>query len=193
MKATELLEAQHRTIEELFLRLEDGHSNVLHELADNLVAHMMVEQEIFYPAVSSVDPNSIAESFEEHATAEISLKRLLRTEGEEEPFNARLSVLKELVTRHVDEEEGDLFPDVEQDIAEDRLEKLGMEMKARFDEILAQGHRNVLPEGMDETTSDRALIGEVGEGQGRALRRGRTLGSESEATPDGRGTPSPHR
>src|SRR6185503_13008885 len=105
MKATELLESQHRTIEELFSRLEDGHSNVLHELADNLVAHMMVEQEIFYPAVSSVDPNAIAESFEEHAMAEISLKRLLRTEGEDEPFNARLSVLKELVTRHVDEEE----------------------------------------------------------------------------------------
>lgn len=178
MKATELLESQHRNIEDLFSRLEDGHSSVLDELADNIVAHMMIEQEIFYPAVSSVDPNAIAESFEEHAIAEISLKRLLRTEGEDEPFTARLGVLKELIARHVDEEEGDLFPDVEQDIAEDRLEKLGMEMKARFEEILEAGHRSVLPEGMDETTSDRALVGDTRAGTSRARTADRTRGSE---------------
>src|SRR5438046_460818 len=121
MKATELLETQHRKVEELFSKLEDGQSNVLEELANNLAAHMAIEQEIFYPAVSSINSSTIAESFEEHATAEMSLKRLLKAKPDDDSFSARLSVLKELVKHHVQEEEGELFPEVEEDMSEARL------------------------------------------------------------------------
>ena len=175
MKATELLETQHRKMEDLFSELEDGRSNLLEELANNLAAHMTIEQEIFYPAVSSINSSTIAESFEEHAIAEMSLKRLLNTKPEEESFSARLSVLKELVRLHVHEEEAELFPEVDQDLAEARLAELGEQMKARFDEAMDEGYERLLPGGFDETSSDRALTGDgTGRDEPARERAGRT-------------------
>ena len=70
MKATALLENQHRKVEALFKKLEGGRSNpatVLTELANSLVAHMAIEQNIFYPAAKEIDDELINESYEEHA------------------------------------------------------------------------------------------------------------------------------
>jgi len=38
-------------------------------LANNLAAHMAIEQNLFYPAVRDVDGRMVAESYEEHAIA----------------------------------------------------------------------------------------------------------------------------
>lgn len=156
MKATALLEEQHRKAEALFSKLESGDTGVLAELANALVAHMTIEQEIFYPAVRSIDTDKVTESFEEHAVAELALKRLLAADQNEETFPARVSVLQELVQRHIDEEESDLFPTVEAELSNDQLEILGEQMKWRFDEVLSEDDESKLPMGFDETSADRA-------------------------------------
>ena len=156
MKATALLEEQHRKAEALFSKLESGDAGVLAELANELVAHMTIEQEIFYPAVRSMDTEKVTESFEEHAVAELALKRLLAADQNEETFPARVSVLQELVQRHIDEEESDLFPTVEAELSNEQLETLGEQMKWRFDEVLAEDDEGKLPRGFDETSADRA-------------------------------------
>jgi len=156
MKATALLEEQHRKAEALFSKLESGDAGVLAELANELVAHMTIEQEIFYPAVRSIDTDRVTESFEEHAVAELALKRLLAADQNEETFPARVSVLQELVQRHIDDEESDLFPSVEAELSNEQLETLGEQMKWRFDEVLAEDDEGKLPRGFDETSADRA-------------------------------------
>ena len=157
MKATALLENQHRKVEALFKKLENGRSDpvaTLEELANSLAAHMAIEQEIFYPKVKELDSDVINESYEEHAVAELALKRLLMTDPAEEAFMARVTTLKELIEHHVQEEEEELFPTVEKKIDEDELNQLGKAMKARFDEVVEAGFAAAVPKGMAKTSSD---------------------------------------
>jgi hemerythrin-like domain-containing protein len=157
MKATSLLESQHRKVEALFKKLEGGRSDpttVLEELANSLAAHMAIEQEIFYPRIKEAESDLINESYEEHAVAELALKRLLMTDQEEESFQARVTTLKELIQHHVEEEENELFPKVEKAIDEDELAQLGKTMKSRFDEVFAAGFAAAVPKGMAKTSSD---------------------------------------
>ncbi len=46
-----------------------------------------------------------------------------------------MKVLKELIEHHVEEEEGELFPEVEKAIDSDELEALGTQMEARFQDV----------------------------------------------------------
>lgn len=162
MKATSLLEKQHRKVESLFKQLESGKSEpapLLAELANELVAHMAIEQESFYPAVRQVKEDLILESYEEHAIAELALKRLLSTDPEDISFKARVTTLKELIQHHVEEEEEELFPKVEKAIDEKRLTELGNELEAEFEQRLAEGYEALLPAGYKKTSADKASHG----------------------------------
>jgi len=157
MNATSLLERQHRKVEALFKKLEGGRSDpatVLEELANSLAAHMAIEQEIFYPAIREVDSDVVNESYEEHSLAEVALKRLLATDPEDEMFHARVTALKELIEHHVEEEEQELFPEVEKALGEDTLGALGKTMKKMFDEVFAAGFEAAVPRGMAKTSAD---------------------------------------
>jgi iron-sulfur cluster repair protein YtfE (RIC family) len=159
MKATDLLESQHRKVEALFEKLTGGRSEpapLLEELAANLGAHMAIEQELFYPAVKQVDPELVNESFEEHAIAELALKRLLATDPEDEAFAARVVALKELIEHHVEEEESELFPAVEKEAEAETLSELGKRMKARFEEAYDAGFEAAVPKGLSKTSADVA-------------------------------------
>ena len=157
MKATTLLEKQHRKVEAIFKKLEAGkgaHAELLAELANDLAAHMTIEQELFYPAIQGVDPDVVAESYEEHAVAELALKRLVATSPRAEEWKARVVVLRELIEHHVEEEETDLFPMVEKKLALEHLNELGKQMKSRFQEVVEAGFEAALPEGFEETSAD---------------------------------------
>jgi hemerythrin-like domain-containing protein len=151
MKATALLKQQHREVESIFETLEkgadDAASQVL-ELANNLAAHMAIEQDLFYPAVRDIDGRMVAESYEEHAIAELALKRLLATAGDDPSFAPKVTALKELIEHHVEEEEEELFPNVEDTMDAEQLEALGDEMSTAFDEAMATGYESLLPEGL---------------------------------------------
>lgn len=160
MKATSLLEKQHRKVEGIFKKLENGSSDaepLLTELANDLAAHMAIEQEIFYPAIREVDEDLFLEAYEEHSLAEVSLKRLLGTDPEDESFQARVTATKELIRHHVEEEEGEMFPKVEAALGEDRLTELGKLMKARFQEVQAAGFEAAVPKGFAKTSADVAM------------------------------------
>ncbi len=157
MKATALLQSQHRKVEALLKKLESGRSEagpLLEDLADNLAAHMAIEQELFYPRVKEVDADLVNESYEEHSVAELALKRLLATDPEDDSFSARVTTLKELIEHHVEEEEQELFPSVEEQIDEDELAQLGKIMKARFDEVCEGGFEAAVPKGWARTSAD---------------------------------------
>jgi hemerythrin superfamily protein len=159
MKATELLTQQHKKVKAAFKRLEGGRGDaraILEELATDLAAHMVIEHELFYPRVRSLDERMVQESFEEHALAELALKRLLSTDPEEPGFRAKVTAVKELVEHHADEEEEDLFPKVDEALDEAEHRELGKTMKARFGEAQAEGYGQLFPRGMAKTLADGA-------------------------------------
>jgi iron-sulfur cluster repair protein YtfE (RIC family) len=157
VEATKLLIKQHRKVQSLFRKLarKNGDAEaLLTELANDLAAHMAIEQDLFYPAVQQIDDKLVLESYEEHALAEVALKRLLATNPDDDAFLARVTALKELIEHHVKEEEEDLFPKVEKKLESERLRALGKEMQTRFDEVVEQGYEAALPKGFGKTSSD---------------------------------------
>ncbi len=148
MKATTLLERQHRKVEAILKKLESGRagaSELLQELANDLAAHMAIEQEIFYPAVR-----------EEHAIAELALKRLLSVSPTAPTFAARVTALKDLIEHHVEEEEEELFPKVEKKMDSDELKELGNRMKVAFEQASRRGFESLVPKTMATTSADLA-------------------------------------
>ena len=157
MKATALLKKQHRKVEGMFATLEKRKgdpSAILAQLANDLAAHMTIEQTIFYPAVRKLDAEMVSESYEEHAIAELALKRLLDTAPDDETFVAKVTALKELVLHHVEEEEKELFPAVENEVDNESLEALGTQLLRAFEAATTQGYASLLPEGF-ATSADR--------------------------------------
>jgi hemerythrin superfamily protein len=151
--ATDLLVHQHRLVEGLFERLESskkGFDGTLRELADDLAAHISIEEHLFYPAVRQVNPDLILEGLEEHAMGRFALRRLLGTRATDKELKARLEALKELMTNHHHEEEHDLFPAVRRLMSDVALKKLGAKMQALFARNLKIGHQAVLATFDDE-------------------------------------------
>jgi hemerythrin superfamily protein len=148
--ATALLKTQHKKVKTILTKLEGGRSEaqpLLDELARDLPAHMQIEQELFYPAIRKLDEDLVLESFEEHAVAEIALKRLLSTPSEDPTFKAKATTLKELIMHHVKEEEDELFPKVDKKMPVAENQGLGRRMKEMFEEASQQSIDPMIPKG----------------------------------------------
>lgn len=139
MNAIDLLLKQHRQTKEALEKICEGEldETEMRLAADELVAHMVIEEHVFYPRVRALDPSVIGESFEEHAVARFELARLMLAEGEEK--TARANVLKELVEHHIEEEEKELLPKVRAKIRGAELEALGERMEGMFERAVEAG------------------------------------------------------
>jgi iron-sulfur cluster repair protein YtfE (RIC family) len=141
MKATELLKDQHAEVKDLFRRLEkteDGtdRREILDTIAESLHGHMVIEEEIFYPAVrggvqSKKTEEMVPEAYEEHHVVKLLLAELPDIDPEDERFAAKMTVLEELIDHHVREEEKELFKAAEK-LGKPQLEQLAAEMCERL-------------------------------------------------------------
>ena len=150
--ALELLRAQHDAIEDLFARVAsadpDDRPSRLHELADLIVAHTSLEQDVFYPAVvREATADLLLDAVEDHADIDQQLADLLDLDPDSIAFRGYLTLLADDVRRHArDREEGELFPRVAALFDDDELADLAAEMHARLEEMqpsprqVAHGH-----------------------------------------------------
>jgi hemerythrin-like domain-containing protein len=169
MKATELLQKQHREIEALLERLrnagQDDEARIRKELADTLVAHTVIEERIFYPAVKEILPEEILEAYEEHGLADVQLGRLLAGKEGDETFEAKASVLSELVTRHIQREEAEVLRMADRELSDEQLDNLGLEMAAEFHRVFDAGFEKPL---------EKSIAATMPRIQGRIVRAKRT-------------------
>lgn len=147
MDAIEMLTAQHRQVDELFEEIESAKGEekrmLFIQLADMLAAHSVIEERHFYPMVRAKQTEELLdESLEEHLSVKRLLSDLLRMDLDDERYDAKISVLKEQVQHHVEEEEGELFPQVKKLFDADVLEGIGQEMTATMVELVDQEPRN---------------------------------------------------
>jgi iron-sulfur cluster repair protein YtfE (RIC family) len=153
MKATDLLKKQHEEVSALFKRIERAHgrdkTKLFDQLAANLVAHDAIEREIFYPACEKRMgmTDELGEAIAEHGLVEFGLHRADSARGEDS-FDYQLSVLKEIVEHHVEEEEEEFFPKVERALGAGRLEELGEQMEERFEAAMEEDFRRPLHENL---------------------------------------------
>ena len=149
MKATDLLKRQHKTVKALFKKIEKTEDarqrrRMLDEIAKSLEGHTVIEEEIFYPAVRGLESRKaeemVLEAFEEHHVVKLVLAELPRVNPEDERFEAKMTVLSELVEHHADEEEKEMFK-LAQKLGKDELEALGEQREERFEALRGQKRR----------------------------------------------------
>jgi hypothetical protein len=140
MNAIELLKRQHRRTKAALAKGCEGKLDrrEAKAAADELVAHMVIEEHVFYPRVRQLLPDIVAEAYEEHTVARFALARCLTARTSEET-KIRFLVLKELVGHHIEEEERELLPKVEKGLPRAELEALGNRMQTMFDRAVAAG------------------------------------------------------
>lgn len=112
----DLLHNDHETVAALFEQMTATESagqreRLLAQLKLELMAHSEAEDIVFYQPLKQVDEarGIVLEAAEEHRVVARLLGELERLSAENERWAARLTVLKELVEHHVEEEEGALF------------------------------------------------------------------------------------
>jgi hemerythrin superfamily protein len=147
MNAIDLLKKQHREVEELFDEFEEAGDHatktkerVCREISDNLAVHAEIEEKLFYPEAKQENTEEILrESVEEHLAMKRTLADIIESGPEDEQFDAKMSVLKEQVEHHVDEEEKELFPKVRKACSKEELEDLGGRMEKMAEELFEEG------------------------------------------------------
>ena len=144
MNAIELLTMQHKEVKGLFAKIEKASGQAKRELfekiADDLAIHATIEEKHFYPATKAARTKELLEeAVEEHLSVKRIVADLLEMDAGDAQFDAKISVLKEQVEHHVEEEEGELFPKVKKLLSAEDLEDLGVIMEDLAEELKEGG------------------------------------------------------
>ncbi|HEY0907150.1 MAG TPA: hemerythrin domain-containing protein [Methylophilus sp.] len=142
-----LLKQDHASVKKMFSQFEkcakrEDHSGKL-EIANTicveLLVHMLVEEEIFYPAARQVihDDDMLNEANVEHASAKDLIAQIQATDPTDALYDAKIKVLSEYILHHVKEEETELFPRVRATRQLD-LKQMATLLTARRKALMAQ-------------------------------------------------------
>jgi len=134
----DLLKEDHDRVKSLFEKVkanEDGNNKeTFLKIKQELELHTHVEEQIFYPHLlenGNEDLQDIVrEGLEEHGQVKTLLPEIAELSGDDDTFKAKLKVLIENVEHHVEEEEGEMFPMVKDQIDEIMRVRLGSLIKA---------------------------------------------------------------
>lgn len=156
--ATHILEADHRTAEDLFAKYEQASGasakqKLARQICTELKIHAMIEEEIFYPALEGkIDEDLLKEAYVEHDGAKLLINEIEAGNPDEEFYDSKVTVLKEQIEHHVKEEEKERDNMFQQARAADvDLDALGKQMLARKQELQAQAEADGLPPAKTKT------------------------------------------
>jgi hypothetical protein len=109
--ALELLTAQHEQIEDLFEQVRQiGDEAAFTELVDKLSTHLALEQELFYPAISTRLTRGVMDELHaEHAAIKQLLGDMVWLGTRDAEFRAKLGELGTLLIGHSAWQEDELF------------------------------------------------------------------------------------
>jgi hemerythrin superfamily protein len=144
--AIALLKADHREVERMFgefekTRSDDRKRELAEQICLALRTHTTIEEEIFYPAfLEATDETDIHHEAEiEHAGAKHLIGEIESAGPEDDHFEARVTVLQEMIKHHVKEEEqrGGMFSKAQSSDMD--LRALGQRLKERKLELMGEG------------------------------------------------------
>ena len=137
--AITVLKADHKEIRQLFREFQsagDGavktKAKLVRQLIELLTVHTYIENEVMYPEVRALLPgleDEVLESYEEHHVADVLCVELYAMPAEAERFDAKTTVLIEVVTHHIQEEEQDWFPKVRAGLSRGQLQEIGARLE----------------------------------------------------------------
>ena len=141
--AIQMLTADHKAVKAMFKEFEslkeredaeDEKGDLVERICTALTIHATLEEEIFYPAVREAidDEDLMDEADVEHASAKDLIAQLQESSPGDDHYDAKVTVLGEMIDHHVKEEEGEMFPKAKE--ALDTV-AVGAELAARRKEL----------------------------------------------------------
>jgi hemerythrin superfamily protein len=110
--AISLLKDDHRQVKAWFSEFDVARSaskkqRLASRICEALIVHTTIEEEIFYPAFleATEDKDTHHEAVVEHAGAKELISEIQRMSPEDDYFDAKVTVLSEMIKHHVKEEE----------------------------------------------------------------------------------------
>jgi hemerythrin superfamily protein len=143
--AIALLKADHRQVEQWFSQFDKANNRskkqqLATNICDALTVHTTIEEEIFYPAFieATGDKDTHHEAVVEHAGAKKLIAEIQGMSSDDDYFDAKVTVLSEMIKHHVKEEEqpGGMFAEAKK--SEMDLASLSEQLQARKKELQAQ-------------------------------------------------------
>jgi hypothetical protein len=141
--AIKLLKDDHKEVNAWFKEYEGLEQDAEKQaLADKiclaLTVHTQIEEDIYYPATrEAIDDDDLLDEAEvEHASAKQLIAEIQAMKAGDRLFDAKVTVLGEYIDHHVEEEEGEMFPESRESDLD--LKALGIQMAARKQELMAQ-------------------------------------------------------
>ena len=151
----EILEHDHREVEEMFAELEslrgassdadrERRKELTEQVTIELVRHSVAEEVIVYPRVEGrVGEDEVEHAREEHAQAEKTLQRLEKLDADDPDFDDELASLMKEIRHHIDDEEGEMFAHMRRSMDADELRSLGTQVEAFKKVAPTRPHPNV--------------------------------------------------
>ena len=140
--AVALLKADHRQVEQLFAQFEKARDDqrkleLATSICNALKVHTMIEEEIFYPAFldAAEDEDIHHEAIVEHDGAKKLIAEIEASGPDDDFYDAKVTVLSEMIKHHVKEEEGPGGMFSESRDSEMDLDMLGEQLAARKAEL----------------------------------------------------------
>jgi hemerythrin superfamily protein len=136
-----MIRQDHKKVEGLFTKFEQTKgAQAKKRIAENAMTefeiHAQLEEELFYPAVEKEVEDAadlVPEAREEHQRAKELISELKGKEEVDEEFESQFGELVETVQHHVQEEENEILPKVEESDLD--LKALGDQMAQRRQEL----------------------------------------------------------
>jgi hypothetical protein len=162
--AIAMLKADHRKVEELFASFDKARDKarkqkLATEICTELSVHTVIEEEIFYPAChGEIEDDLLDEAYVEHDGAKVLVAEIAKGSPDDDFYDAKVTVLSEMIKHHVKEEEkaGEgLFAQAR--AAKLDLVELGAQIAARKEELLAEIKANGIPTPQTRSFTGHAL------------------------------------
>jgi hemerythrin-like domain-containing protein len=123
-----LLKQDHDEIKPLLQELVQGRQSHFEKAAFELKAHTEAEEETLYKSLEDrpETKEQIAEGYKQHRQADRLTQELMTAKaGSDDDFRTKAGELQEVMERHIEEEEGELFEKARKILGREQGEYLG--------------------------------------------------------------------
>lgn len=138
MDAIELLEHDHKNVKKLLEEIDETEANAVEKrrelferIRHEMQVHEKIEEQIFYPALKD-HPRAkdiVLEGYEEHHAVDVLLDELDDVPFDDERWAPKMTVIKENIEHHIEEEEEEMFEKARSILDDSDLARLGEQME----------------------------------------------------------------
>ena len=146
-EAIAMLIEDHQKVQKLFKtfgRTEDQQQQeqLATQICNELTVHSQLEEQVFYPAAREAleedDAGLVEEATVEHQVAKELIEKIQQSRPHDEEYCALVTVLGEYVNHHIEEEQKELFPQLNKKKSAIDFDALGEEMMQKKQELMQE-------------------------------------------------------